>query len=560
MTAIARSLRGQGFPLLVGGLTVAILLALMILPVAYTVIGAFLPQGKTLTLDNLSLVNFERFFTATTYRAAFLNSMTVSVLATTVAVLLALPAAYALSRVRIPFRDFILALSVIPLVAPPFIGAYSWIILLGRNGMVTRTIEEVFGFTLPPIQGLFGVVLALSLSLAPFVFLIVQGALTASDHSIEESARVMGASRSRIFRTITLPLMTPAVAAAAMIVFIKALGNFGVPAILGGEMYVLPTLIYFQVHGFFNLNGASAIALVNVLITAGAIFVLARINRRRRFVTVTATTRRAPLIASFGARLVGNAYVWSLLFLMLLPQIIVVWSSFAERWAGAPFPTGYGLVNYRAAFGSLFRSIENSLILAGAATLLTVFFGTLMSYASVRHKFVGKWALDLTVMIPFVLPGVVTAVAFLVTFNDKPLYLTGTAIILVLAYFVRRVAYVFRSVSASIAQVDPRIEEASAVCGATWGQTMRRVTIPLVAPGILAGAIIVFATLISEMNVTILLYSARWKTIAIAIYERLIGDEMPVASAIGAVTVMLTLILVFAASRLIGRSMADMFR
>ncbi len=552
--------RFDWFPYLVGGVTIIVLFAFLILPILFTVLGAFIPQGQPWALDQLSLVNFQRFFAETTYRSALVNSIVVAVLSTVSATALALPAAFAVSRVRIPFRNLILALSVIPLVAPPFIGAYSWIVLLGRNGIVTHFIGQWFGIAMPPIYGMFGVVLALSLSLFPFIFLIVQGALSASDPSIEESAQIMGASRWRIFRTITLPLMTPAIAAAAMIVFVKALGNFGVPAILGGEMYVLPTLIYFQIHGFFNLNGAAAIALVNVLVTVAAILVLAWINRRRRFVTVTGTTRRARRLESLGARIVANAYVWTLLFATLLPQMIVVWASFAERWAATLFPTAYGLVNYRNALVDLFQSIENSLLLAGGATAMTVIFGTLLAYTSVRRRFVGKWAIDMTVMMPFVLPGVVTGVAFLVTFNSGPIALTGTATILILAYFVRRIAYVFRSVSAAISQVDPRIEEASTVCGASWGMTMRRVIVPLVAPGILAGAIIVFATLISEMNVTILLYSARWKTIAVAIYERLLDDDLPIASAIGSVTIALTLLLVFAASKLIGRTMADMFK
>lgn len=547
-------------PWAVGGLTVLILVLFMIYPILKTVLGAFVRQGEPLDFAHATLFNFERFFVAATYKSALKNSILVSVLATIVATILALPAAYAVSRVRMPFRNVILALSVIPLIAPPFIGAYSWVILLGRSGIVTQYALDWFGITLPPIYGLFGVVLALSLSFFPYVFLIVQGALAAGDPFIEESAHVMGASRWRILRTITLPLVTPAIAAAAMIVFIKALGNFGVPAILGGEMYVLPTLIYFQVHGFFNLNGAAAIAFVNVLITLLAILLLSRINRRRRFVTVTGVTRRAPQMTGLGPRLFANIYVWGLLTLTLVPQIIVVWSSFAERWAGTLFPSRYGLANYEAVFGDLLQPILNSVMLAGAATAMAVVFGTLLAYTSVRRRFVGKWALDLTVMLPFVLPGIVTGVAFLATFNDGLLVLTGGGTILVLAYFVRRIAYVFRSVSASISQVDPKIEEASTVCGASWGRTMGKVTVPLVAPGILAGAIIVFATLISEMSVTILLYSASWKTIAIAIFERLTGDQMPEAAAIGAVTIGLTLVLVFAASRLIGRSMADMFR
>ena len=558
LTAPAR--QRDWLPWIVGGLTILILVVFMIYPILKTVLGAFVRQGDPLDLAHATLFNFERFFVAATYKSALKNSVLVSVLATIVATILALPAAYAVSRIRMPFRNVILALSVIPLIAPPFIGAYSWVILLGRSDIVTHYALEWFGITLPPTYGLFGVVLALSLSFFPYVFLIVQGALAAGDPFIEESAHVMGASRWRILRTITLPLVTPAIAAAAMIVFIKALGNFGVPAILGGEMYALPTLIYFQVHGFFNLNGAAAIAFVNVLITLLAILLLPRINRRRRFVTVTGVTRRAPQMTGLGPRLFANIYVWGLLVLTLVPQIIVVWSSFAERWAGTLFPARYGLANYREVFGDLLQPILNSMMLAGAATAMAVVFGTLLAYTSVRRRFVGKWALDLTVMLPFVLPGIVTGVAFLATFNDGLLVLTGGDTILVLAYFVRRIAYVFRSVSASIAQVDPKIEEASTVCGATWGRTMGKVTVPLIAPGILAGAIIVFATLISEMSVTILLYSASWKTIAIAIFERLTGDQMPEAAAIGAVTIGLTLVLVFAASRLIGRSMADMFR
>jgi iron(III) transport system permease protein len=204
--------------------------------------------------------------------------------------------------------------------------------------------------------------------------------------------------------------------------------------------------------------------------------------------------------------------------------------------------------------------ITNSLFLAGVATAICVVFGTLTAYTSVRKRFFGKWALDLTIMLPFVLPGIVTGVAFLTTFNTGLIVLSGTGTILILAYFVRRIAYIFRTVTAAIGQVDTKLEEASAICGATWGWTMRKITVPLVAPGIAAGAILVFATLISEMSVTILLYSARWKTMSIAIYEYVIADELLDASAMGAIAIVLTLLLVLVSSKLIGKSMAEMFR
>ena len=192
--------------------------------------------------------------------------------------------------------------------------------------------------------------------------------------------------------------------------------------------------------------------------------------------------------------------------------------------------------------------------------MICVVFGTLTAYTSVRRRFFGKWALDLTIMLPFVLPGIVTGVAFLTTFNSGWIILSGTSTILILAYCVRRIAYIFRTVSAALGQVDNKLEEASAICGATWGRTMRKITLPLVSPGIIAGGILVFATLISEMSVTIMLYSARWKTMSIAIYEYVIADELLDASAMGSIAIVATLLLVFLSSKIIGKSMAEMFR
>jgi iron(III) transport system permease protein len=547
-------------PYAVGLLTIFVLVVFMIYPILKTIMASFVENGQELAFTNLTLVNFERFLEGALFTDALWHSITVGALTTIVSTVLALPAAYAVARVTIPFRNIILALMVVPIIAPPFIGAYSWIILLGRRGIITHFLDSWFGIEMPSLYGLYGIVLALSLHYFPYIFLFVQGALAASDPYIEESAQIMGARRSWIIRTITLPLVLPTIAAGALIVLAKALGNFGVPAILGGEYYVLPTLIYYQIHGFFDLNAASAIALVNVLITLIAILVLGRINRRRNFVTVTSVTRRSKQHSGLAAQILANGYIWLLLLFALLPQIIIVFSSFAERWGGTLLPTEYGFSNYLTVWEESRRPIFNSLILASAATIMCVVFGSLAAYTSVRRKFFGKWALDLTIMLPFIIPGIVTGVAFLTTFNTGFVVLTGTATIIVLAYFTRRIAYIFRSVSASIIQVDNKIEEASAICGATWGWTMRKVTLPLIAPGILAGSILVFSTLITEMSVTIILYSARWKTIAISIFEQLTSDDVLEASTVGSIAIVMTLILVFSASKLIGKSMADMFR
>ena len=559
-TTLGAARRLDWFPYAVAAITLVVAAIFLVYPILRSVLIAFIRPGEAIAPENLTLGNFERFLTSVSYQRALWNSIWSGAVSTLAATALALPMAYAVARVAIPLRALILALSVMPLIAPPFIGAYAWIMLLGKNGMITQLLNTYLGVSLPSIYGPVGVVVALTLSYFPYVFLIVQGALTTSDPAIEEAAKVMGASRWHILRTITFPLVLPAVAAGMVVVFIKAIGDFGVPSILGGEFQVLPTLIYYQIHGFFNLNAAAAIAIVNVVLTIAALGALGWVNRRRSHATITGASRAAPRATGLGLRIAANLFCWAVLIAALLPQLVVFVASFVERWPGTLFPTVYGLSHYRSVATHLTQPIINSVVLSGTATLLCVVFGTITAYASTRDKIRAKWALDLTIMLPFVLPGLVVGVAYLTAFNDGWLVLTGTGTILVLAYFTRRVAFIFRSVAAAVGQVDRKIEEASTICGAGWGTTMRKITVPLIAPGILAGATLVFATLIAEISATVLLYAAPWKTIAIAIYEHVLGDELYKASALGTVAMVMTLVLVLGASKLAGRNMAELFR
>jgi iron(III) transport system permease protein len=288
--------------------------------------------------------------------------------------------------------------------------------------------------------------------------------------------------------------------------------------------------------------------------------VLAAINRRRAVATLSGSSRGALRLSTPGARFFGNAYVYLLLFVAMLPQLVVGLTSFAERWGDTLLPSAYGLDNYRRVMREALPAIWNSVALSGAATVTCLIFGTIMAYAMVKGRAAAKWAIDLTIMLPFVLPGLVVGVAYLSAFNDPPFVLTGTAAIIVLAYFTRRVAFIFRSATAAIGQIDPKIEEASTICGATWGTTMRSILVPLIAPSLIAGAVLVFATLIGEISATVLLYSANWKTISIAVYELVLGNELARASALGTICNVMTLVLVLAAAALLGRNMSEMFR
>lgn len=560
MARARRQLRVEPSQVVVLGLTLLILVLFIVYPLSKVVLGSFFEKGKALTLGNLSLANYAEFASSRLYRGALRNTITVGLLTLAFSCLLGIPMAYFLAKTEMPLKTVFLSLGTLPLILPPFIGAYSWVLLLGRRGMLTFILKQLLGIAFPDIYGAPGVIVALSLSYYPFVFLLTYGALLSADPSLEESAEIMGASRLRIARTVTLPLVLPAILAAALTVFIRAVGNFGVPALLGGNYYVLPTLIYFQVTGYFNLNAAGAISMVNVALVALAIFLSQRVTARRSYVTISSRTQAARESSSRLLKWLGFLFCALVVVLSLLPHITVIFTSFAEGWSGTRFPTKFSLRNYARIFEIARMPLVNSLMLATIATVVASVVGTLLAYINSRRGMRLRWVLDLTVMLPFILPGIIVGVAILIGFSSGLLVLSGTWMILVIGYFIRRMPYVFRSTTASLAQMDAAIEEASTIAGAPWATTFRRVTLPLMLPGILAGAVISFSTLMGELSTTVMLYSARWKTITVAIMEYLFSATIGPAYALGTILIFLVLAAISLANRIMGRTMSQMFR
>ncbi|HEX7715482.1 MAG TPA: iron ABC transporter permease [Bacillota bacterium] len=541
-------------------LVIAVLIMFLVYPIGKMLLSSFLEQGKPFALHNLTLVNFSKFFTSNLYVQATINSINTSVASVIVSILLGLPLAYIMSRVAIPCKTLFTSLATLPIILPPFVGAYSWILLLGRNGFISFLLRQWFGITMPSIYGFTGITLAMSLCYYPYVFLMAQGALSVADPYLEESAMVMGASFWRRLRTVIIPLVLPSIAAGAITVFMRAIGNFGVPSILGGEYYTLPTLIFFQVAGYFNLNTASAISIVSILFSVLALLLMKYITARNAGVTMTTTTRAVKQINNPVVKTLSLVYVILLIVVSLAPHLTVLLAGFSERWAGTPWPTKLSLLNFQKIFISAIRPLENSLFLAVVATLLSIFFGTLIAYTTVKKKFKGRWLIDVMVMLPFILPGIVVGVAILAAFVKPPLYLAGTAYILIIAYFIRRMPYVFRSAVGSLSGMDPAMEQASTIMGASWGATFRRVTFPLITPSILAAGLLTFTTLIGELSTTMILYSANWKTVTVSIYEYLLEDKMGPACALGTIVTVVVLAGIMIANKLLGEKIGNMFR
>lgn len=549
------------FRVVVLGAALAFLLLFLIYPLLSTLVLSLVPRGEAVTFGNLTLANFERFVVSRLFRNALVNTIELCLWTTALATVLGVTYAWFVARVKLPINRVVLVtLGIIPLVTPPFVGSYSWVLLLGRNGSLTQLIEAVTGLTMPSIYGMHGMVLSLTLSNWPYVFLVTYGALSLTDRALEESAEVMGATAVRRLRTLTLPLVTPAILTGAIIVFMDTIGSFGTPAILGGNQYVLPTLIYFQLVGYYNFNTATAIALVSVVICIACLALMRLYLQKRNFTTLTSKVQEAPQSDHPALRWAGIVICLAIVVASLLPYLIVVLGAFSTRWAGTPWPTAWGLDNFQTVFRRDWVPIRNSLMLTCVATVIATLFGALLAQISVRGRFRGRWIIDFAVMLPFILPGIVIGVAILVAFAQPPIVLVGTWTILIVAYVVRRMPYTFRTASASFQQMDTSMEEASATCGAAWTYTTRRVTMPMVAPGIVAGAVFVFITLLAELSATIILYSGRSKTITVSIFEYLISNQPGPAFALGTILLGVVFIALYAINRFLGVKLTQLFR
>lgn len=540
------------------GAAVVFVAIFLIYPLMRTVILAFIPKGQSISFQNLTLRNFNKFWESALYLRSLINSLYISISVVVFTSVIGIPMGYLVARVDFPFKRLLLSLGILPIIMPAFVGAFSWIIVLGRQGAIRVLLSQI-GINLPPIYGPFGIIFSMTMMYYPFVFLLTEGAFETANPTLEESAATMGARLPRILRTIDLPLILPSIGAGTILVFIRAIDNFGIPAVVGGNTYVLPTLIYFRVNGFWDLNSAAAISLISVAITVFALWVQKHIISRREYETISASRSKIKLHSHPLVKVLAAFFCWGIIIISLLPQITLLVMSFFTTWNGL-WPKGFTLGNYAEISQFLSGPIKNSLILSTTASLGAAVIGTLVAYIIQRRATRGSALLDYAVMLPFILPGIVVAVALLTAFSSGPILIRGTFFILFISYVIRRTPYVFRSVSAGLTQLDPSLEEASILSGATWFYTFKKVTFPLIFMTIASGTILTFATLLKELSTTILLYSAKTRTLPIAIYDSVNDGNFGLASALSTVLFVVVLGVTYGINRYTGKSMAASFR
>jgi iron(III) transport system permease protein len=509
----------------IAGLGFGFLAVFLIVPLGKLLWASVVAEGGGLTLRH-----YAEFLGRPYYSRTIGHSFLVASLVTVASMLLALPLAWITARVVLPSATVLRTLAILPLVSPPFIGAYSWILLFGRSGYVTARLQD-WGLTVPTVYGMHGIVLALTLNLYPLAFLVIQGGLRTVDHSLEEAAEGLGSPRWRVLVTVTAPVLLPSILAGALLVFLTAFADFGAPMIIGEGFQVLPTIVYSLFVNEMGGPPAMASTAATILVFCTMAILLAQwwiIGRRSYAMSQLRPSPPVQLRPAVRGVLIVLAY--GIVGLSLIPAVVVGVTSFFEARGPVLYPR-FSVGNYREIFFNVPGALLNSLTLSSLSTVLDVLIGTLIAYLVVRRRSPVTAGLDSAVMLPYAIPGTVVGIAYIVAFNAPPLVLTGTFVILVLAYAVRRLPYSVRAGAAILHQIDPSVEEASVSLGVPPLRTFVRVTARLMLPGIVSGAILTWVQTITEISATIFLYTAAWSTVTVVIYRQVSSSNFGAAAA-----------------------------
>ncbi len=503
------------------------------------------PHSGGLTLNYLA-----KFFSRRFYWSTLANSLQVTVCATLLAAALGLPMAYIMRSVKIKGSSFLDILIVISYLSPPFIGAYAWVQLLGRNGVITKLINSLFGIKFDGIYGFSGILLVFTLQSFPLVYMYVSGALKNLDNSLAEAAESLGCNTFQRVAKVVVPLIMPTLLASSLLVFMRVFADFGTPMLIGEGFKTMPVLIYTQFMGEVGGDDGFAAALcVIVIMMTILMFFAQRFLASRSTYSMTALKPMSPQTLSDVKNALAHGFIYFVTGLAVLPQIVVIYTSFLKSNGGQVFTGGFALQSYEATlFAKDNDCILNTYMLGIVAICIIVVLGILIAYLTVRKKNFLNSTLDTITMFPYIIPGSVLGIAFLFAFNSPPILLSGTALIMIIAFSIRRMPYTIRSSTAIIGQISPSIEEAAISLGASELTTFRKITVPMMMPGVLAGAIMSWVTVISELSSSIILYTNSTQTLTISIYTEVIRGNYGNASAYSTVltvTSILSLLLFF---------------
>ncbi|HSB70911.1 MAG TPA: iron ABC transporter permease [Candidatus Methylomirabilis sp.] len=538
-----RRLRGE--PVLCAAILAifGLLLLFILYPLARVLTVSLFPDGA------FTLRLFREHLGSWFIRQALLNSILMGILTALGGTAIGFLFAFTLTRTGVPGKAFFTLAAILPIISPPFVSALSIILLFGNNGLVTRGLLGLQEFA---IYGMRGLLLAQVFTFFPVAYLTLRGILESLGGTLEDAAMNLGASRWKAFKRVTLPLCLPGIASALLVLFIESIADFGNPLILGGSGFpVLSVQVYLQVTGMYDLPGGAALAVV-LLVPSVTTFLLQRYwVARKRYVTVTGKPTRAVIRAVSPAmqRVLFGACLAVTLFVLLFYATILV-GAFSRAW-GADHR--FTLRNFGYVFGVGAQAITDTVTIAVTASPLSGLLGMAIAFLVIRRRFPGRRAMEFISILNFAVPGTVIGIGYILAFNQRPLLLTGTALILVANFLFRYIPVGIQAGVAGLRQIDPAIEEAATNLGASSPVTFRRITLPMLVPAFFSGLVFSFVRAMTAISAAIFLVSADWNLMTVQILSQTEAGRLGAAAAFSVLLILIILVAIGLIRLILGR-------
>ncbi len=540
--------------------------AAVIVPLVVLFISSFLVLDEFGFDTEWGFENYIEMVTDRVIPGAFVNTLLISSGTTVLATFLGVSLAWINARTNCPWRDQLEPLNLIPFFLSPFVGAIAWHNLAEpKTGLLNNWARDVFGIEghILNVDNIYGVIWVTGIFFAPLVYLFVVGSLRRMDPSLEDSARTTGAGLWRITRTVTLPLVAPGILSGAIIVFVTSAGEFGVPFKLGAPYGVetLTTQIFSKAVGDdANHYLGAAMSMALAAITVFLIWIQQRYIAPRSFTTVTGKGFR-PNVLDLG-RWKWAALGFNLTFIfvaVVLPILCLAIVSLHPVWTGKIIPADISFGNYEKtlffwrpdSIRAATNGIYNSFILAFSGATIAMILALVVSYMIHRTKGFGSRLLDFLCVVPIGFPGIVLAMGVLVTYIKTPIY--ATLWILLLGYITRFFPYGQRNIAAVMLAISEELDQSSRMAGASWITTLRRITIPLLKPGIFAGWVLLFIIFLRELSISIILYSTGTETLSVGVYYLANFENEALTSALSMAQTVVLLLCILLFRRLAGR-------
>jgi iron(III) transport system permease protein len=502
------------------GLAAAAMVLIVVVPLAIVVVQGFISAQRgswDFTLDHVTLV-----VTRWPYWAALLNTLAIGLGATTFACAAGIPMAWLFARTNLPGKGLLEKLATIPIFIPPFVGAVAWILLAApRIGAFNYPFRALMGLEPLNVYTLTGISWVIGIYLAPYVMMIVAAALRSMDPSLEEAAQVSGLNRLRTAVTVTLPLVAPAILSGAVLAFIITIGLFGTPVVIGWarQLYFITSRIYLASQEVPPAFGVMAVLAIYLILLSLLATMLQRwLIKGRSFVTVSGKGFRARPILLGRVRWLAAGFVWLYCFFTIIaPVIVLVGAAFSTfTWSGRFTSENF---EYLWASRDVRVTLQNSLLIALIAATASTFIGIVISWTTQRTTLPYRQILEYLAVLPVSVPGTAFGVGVALFWLRMPIAIYGTIWIIVLAFIGRFTGYAVRSISSSIVQVHPELEESARIAGYGWIRTFIHITLPLIRPSIVASWMLLFSIFITELSMVILLYTANTRTFSVLSFE-----------------------------------------